>query len=65
MSDEERDVEPDDLADPIDDPEEGTTYVTTGEENEHGVAVPKNERITVIYPLSKLCKCIQFQYFNT
>jgi len=46
MSDEERDVEPDDLADPIDDPEEGTTYVTTGEENEHGVAVPKNERIT-------------------
>ena len=51
MSDNEREMEPDDLDEPMNDDgdqvENNDTYVPIGEPDENGVPVPKNERITV------------------
>lgn len=50
MSDNEREMEPDDLDEPMNDDgdqaENNDTYVPIGEPDENGVPVPKNERIT-------------------
>ena len=50
MSDEEREVDQDDLAEPMEEAGEAgaATVVTTGEESEYGTRVPTSERITVI-----------------
>ena len=53
MSDNEREMEPDDLDEPMNDDgdqaENNDTYVPIGEPDENGVPVPKNERITVSF----------------
>merc|ERR1712244_89694 len=46
MSDEEREMDQDDLEEPVEDGEANQAYVTTGEETEHGKRVPDGERIT-------------------
>ena len=69
MSDNEREMEPDDLDEPMNEDAaeaQEDTYVPIGDPDENGVPVPKNERITVRKEhLSTIYRQIYVQFIDT